>query len=63
MAAEKRVPHVLKFMPAKRSQTFVSVKFSYSVANPSGTKHFNLMTPNRKHISEAAVKGHKKGMV
>lgn len=34
-----------------------------AVGNPSGVKQYNLVTPNRRHISKAAARGHKKGVV
>ena len=34
-----------------------------AVQNPSGLKRYNLGTPNRRHISKAAARGHKKGVV
>ena len=33
------------------------------VANPSGVKRYNLGTPNRRRISKAAARGHKKAVV
>lgn len=34
-----------------------------AVGNKSGVKKYNLSTPNRRHISKAAARGHKKGVV
>ena len=34
-----------------------------TVGNHSGVKRYTLGTPNRKRISKAAARGHKKGVV
>lgn len=34
-----------------------------TVTNKSGVKRYALSTPNRRHISKAAARGHKKGVV
>ena len=34
-----------------------------AVANPSGMQKYNLTTPHRRHITKAAARGHKKGLV